>query len=228
METDEEPAIRSVGRPAQHYRHPKSRSGFGDSPWRLPRVRHGVVAARLACRPMDMGESLVGAYYRSVVGCQSVTYNTFLPNKQGEIDVIGLRLGSGVEVFAAEVAIHLESLQYGTYPQTVAKVAQKMRSAREFTQRVYAESELVIEFWSPVVPKGLVSQITALETEIGFHLVANAGFTERVRHVVKEASQHTKMTGEPACRMLQMLAHLRGWGARLVVDDAFFNQLTAL
>lgn len=36
--TDEEPATRSVGRPAQHYRPPERRSDFSDSLWRLPRA----------------------------------------------------------------------------------------------------------------------------------------------------------------------------------------------
>lgn len=161
---------------------------------------------------MDIGESLVGAYYRSVVGCHSVTYNTFLPDSQGEIDVIGLHIDQGVDVFAAEVAIHLDSLNYGGYEKTATKVLAKMRAARKFVDLVYDESHLTLEFWSPVVPSGLVKRIEDIQEEVGFRLVANQDFTDRIRMLTEAARVHTKTTGEPAYRMLQILTHLRGEG----------------
>lgn len=159
---------------------------------------------------MDIGESLVGSFYRQLKGCHSVLYNTFLPHAQGEIDVIALRLGAEVEVFAAEVAIHLESLQYGTYEVTTEKVTTKMVSARTYCEQVFRDAAVTLEFWSPVVPKGLVSSITERGQEHGFALVANDDFTERMQALIVEAAQHTKQTGEPAYRMLQLLTHLRG------------------
>jgi hypothetical protein len=62
---------------------------------------------------VDIGESLVGAYMRQVRGCHMVAFDTFLPNSQGEIDVIGVANAlDGVKVWVAEVAIHLNSLDY--------------------------------------------------------------------------------------------------------------------
>lgn len=52
-------------------------------------------------------------------GCYSVTFNTYLPTSQGEIDVIGVRLsedGAPPKVYLADVATHLDGLNYGTYP----------------------------------------------------------------------------------------------------------------
>lgn len=164
---------------------------------------------------MDIGESLIGSYYRSVVGCQSVTYNTFLPDKQGEIDVIAVRLETKPQVYAAEVAIHLESLNYGGYPKSAAKVSAKMRAAREFISRVYVDSVPTLEFWSPIVPKGLVALLSDLGEEHDFRLVANHEFTERIQTLVDRAREHTKVTGEPAYRMLQILTHLRGKGLKV-------------
>lgn len=161
---------------------------------------------------MDIGESLVGAYYRQLEGCHSVLYNNFVPHAQGEIDVIALRLGAGVEIFCAEVAVHLESLQYGTYPQTIEKVTTKMVTARAYCERVFRDSSIVLEFWSPIVPKGLVAAIRERGDEHGFMLVANGDFTDRVQKLMDAAGKHTKQTGELAYRMLQLLTHLRRHG----------------
>ena len=78
---------------------------------------------------MDMGESLVGAYMRQVRGCHTVAYNTFLPWGQGELDVIGVALPENdgpVRVWLAEVALHLDGLNYGSYAQTAVKVQAKV------------------------------------------------------------------------------------------------------
>lgn len=77
---------------------------------------------------MDIGESLVGAYFRHERQCHTVAFNQFLPGKQGEIDVIGIS-GEGVDqhVWLAEVAVHLDDLNYGGYSQTVTKVATRSR-----------------------------------------------------------------------------------------------------
>ena len=56
----------------------------------------------------DIGESLVGAYFRYVRRCEFVLFNTFLPGIQGEIDVIGIRLGTPRDVYFAEVTTHIE------------------------------------------------------------------------------------------------------------------------
>lgn len=72
---------------------------------------------------MDIGESLVGAYMRQVRGCHTVAFNTRL-QQQGELDVVGVANGAyGAEVWLAEVAIHLDGLNYagGTNVQTVDK-----------------------------------------------------------------------------------------------------------
>ncbi|ANH38347.1 hypothetical protein I601_1917 [Nocardioides dokdonensis FR1436] len=159
---------------------------------------------------MDMGESIAGAYLRHVEKCQSITFNTFLPDAQGEIDVIGVRLGEQIDVFVAEVAIHLEGLQYGTYDFTTKKVRTKMASARRYAERLYPTANLHLEFWSPIVPSGLVERIEQHAASEEFTLVANKEFTGRVQSLVDLASKHTKTTGEPAYRMLQLLTHLRG------------------
>jgi hypothetical protein len=121
---------------------------------------------------MDIGESLVGSYMRQVRDCYSVTFNTYLPTSQGEIDVIGVRLsedGTRPKVYLAEVATHLDVLNYNGYAATVTKVQTKMASARAYAAAIYPNAVVTVELWSPVVPSGLVSQLE----DCGGELVVN-------------------------------------------------------
>ena len=157
---------------------------------------------------MDVGESLVGAYMRQVRGCHTVAFNTHLPQGQGELDVIGVaNSDDGVEVWMAEVAIHLDSLNYGGgNRQTADKVAQKVAAARAYAAQVYRDITPVVELWSPVVPSGLVSDLADVEVD----LIVNDDFTARVNELALLAKTHTKLTGDDAYRFLQLLTHLRG------------------
>lgn len=156
---------------------------------------------------MDIGESLVGSYMRQVRDCHSVAFNTHVSH-QAELDVIGVSNGTGgVRVWFAEVAVHLEGLNYGGYEATAKKVAQKIAAARSYANEVYPEAaETRFEFWSPVVPQGLVDRLDEIEVD----LVVNATFTARVNQLAAEAAKHTRITGDDAYRFLQLLTHLRG------------------
>ena len=157
---------------------------------------------------MDIGESLVGAYMRQVRGCHTVAFNTHLP-QQGELDVVGVANGAhGAEVWLAEVAIHLDGLNYGggTNLQTVDKVAQKVAAARAYAAQVYQDVTPTVELWSPVVPARLVAALASVEVD----LIVNADFTARLNELAGLASQHSTLTGDDAYRFLQLLTHLRG------------------
>lgn len=156
---------------------------------------------------MDIGESLVGAYFRHERQCHTVAFNQFLPGKQGEIDVIGIS-GEGVDqhVWLAEVAVHLDDLNYGGYSQTVTKVATKVATAREYADNTYRGHQSTVEFWAPRVPSGLGALLAELDVE----LVINEEFTRRVNLLAALAASSTKQFGDDAFRFLQVLTHLRG------------------
>lgn len=82
----------------------------------------------------DIGESLVGSYLRYVKACEFVLFNTYLPGQQGEIDVIGIRLGNPRDVYFAEVTTHIGGMTYGGNASTVSKVKDKLARARGFAQ----------------------------------------------------------------------------------------------
>lgn len=157
---------------------------------------------------MEIGESLVGSYMRQVHGCHSIAYNTHT-SRQAELDVIGVADSpEGVHVWLAEVAVHLDGLNYGGYQRTVAKIGQKVDSARSYAMQVYPQAKRTVEFWSPVVPAGLTQQL--VDTLPHVHFVINDEFTQRVNELAAIARTSTSLSGDDAFRMLQLLTHLRG------------------
>ncbi|GAA1740536.1 hypothetical protein GCM10009809_40050 [Isoptericola hypogeus] len=157
---------------------------------------------------MEIGESLVGAYLRHVRGCHTVAYNAYLPEQQGEIDVIGIA-GAGEEqsVWIAEVAIHLDDLNYGGNAKSVETVRRKVDRALQYARNVYNEDSPTVEFWSPKVPPGIVSGLEAFED---ITLVLNHEFTRRVNELAAIAGKSTKQYGDDGFRFLQVLTHLVG------------------
>lgn len=136
-----------------------------------------------------------------------MTYNAFLPSRQGEIDVIGVAgHGTAIQVWLIEVAIHLDGLNYGGYEQTVMKITSKVVAAREYADDIYRDAKPTVEFWSPNVPSGLVARLRGIDVD----LVANDDFTSRINELAASASKTTKLSGEDGFRMLQILTHLRG------------------
>jgi hypothetical protein len=156
---------------------------------------------------MEIGESLVGAYMREVRLCETVAFNTRVRGSQSELDVIGVRAGTPVQVWLAEVATHLDGLNYGGYAQTTKKITDKVVAARAYAAKLYPEAEVTVELWSPIVPRGLLAQLAKTGVD---EVVANDGYTDRIRELVAEARKASSLTGDDAFRLLQLLTRLRG------------------
>jgi len=168
---------------------------------------------------MDIGESIVGAYMRYIRECEVVVYNTFLRDRQGEIDVVALKTGPPREVWVCEVTTHIGGMLYvgsGGSEGTVAKLRDKLERAREFAAVTFPRDTLHFEIWSPQVPKGKLTEAfealkeEAIELEMDLGFVVNEDYTEKIRDLVNHARKHQSATSEPAYRMLQVLTHLRG------------------
>lgn len=171
--------------------------------------------------PLDMGESLVGAYLRYGEECDFVVYGTQTEG-QGEIDVIGFQVDQR-RVWLCEVATHLDGISYGSAGMagTLTKVRQKVQRAVAFGDRMFPGQEKRFEWWSPKAGPTLSAhfpaicdELTTKETEVAF--VVNAEYADRVAVLFKQAKKGTKATPEPFFRSLQILAHLTGspmrWG----------------
>jgi hypothetical protein len=157
----------------------------------------------------EMGEYLVGAYLRLILGCDVVDYNARPPGGGleglGELDVIGFSFGKRI-AFLCEVTTHLGGLLIGRdRTATIDKLQQKHERQRTYAKKYLADFEHHFMFWSPVV---LSTFLPDLE-KIGFELFINAEYTKAIDKLRKEAKASTSDENNPAFRILQILEHLR-------------------
>lgn len=163
----------------------------------------------------DVGESLVGAYYRYVEGCEFVLFNTFLPGEQGEIDVIGMRLGTPRDIFFAEVTTHIRGMNIGGNAETIAKVTDKLARAQSFANLRFPDDRHHFAIWSPRVPVGaLTTAFTQMSTDFAardarLEFVINAEYGDRVQKLIDAAAASSKDTSDPAFRLLQVLVRVQ-------------------
>jgi hypothetical protein len=163
----------------------------------------------------DIGESLVGSYLRYVQGCEFVLFNTFLPGEQGEIDVIGIRLGTPRDIYFAEVTTHIDGMTYGGNKKTVDKVRDKLIRAQRFAREKFSEDRHYFQVWSPKVPIGAMTiAFDAMAAEFegrGDRLafVMNRSYGDAMQELINVAAKQSRATSDPAFRLLQVLTRVR-------------------
>ena len=166
--------------------------------------------------PEDIGENLVGSYLRYVEGCDLVVHNTFLAEKQGEIDVLGITLQPERQVIFAEVTTHILGMSYGDHDKTVRKLRDKIKRATDFADETFPDEPKRYEIWSPVVHEGkLTAALEELareysEVDLDVLFVVNQLYAERVQALIDHARRNSKATSDPAYRLLQVLTRVRG------------------
>ncbi len=167
---------------------------------------------------MDIGESLVGAYLRHVVGCDVVTYNSFFADRQGEVDVVGIENGEPRTIWLCEVTAHIGGMlitSRGDRPQEVI-LREKLERLHAFAEATFPGDSYRYEWWSPRVAVGKLTDVLReieQEWEVAgrdLRFVMNETYTERIRELAGDAAKNSSTTNEPAYRMLQVLTRLRG------------------
>jgi hypothetical protein len=167
---------------------------------------------------VDIGESLVGAYLRHVVACDVVVYNSFFSDRQGEIDVVGLKEGQPRTVWLCEATTHTGGMLIVRKGKNATEevIRDKLERLRHFAETTFPDEAHVYEWWSPRVSVGRLTQaMTQMEQAWGaqnrkLHFVINEIYTERIRELAQSAAHNSSTTNEPAYRMLQVLNCLRG------------------
>jgi hypothetical protein len=161
----------------------------------------------------EMGEYVVGAYLKVVLGCDHVGYNVRPPGGGlkglGELDVIGMHFKSAT-AYLCEVATHLDGLNYGRgNGDSNARIAAKVLRQQEYARENLAQfPNQVFMFWSPVVRGSvLIDELRKIE---GLKLFINEEYTEAVGQMRALARTRTSDSGNPFFRALQILEHLRG------------------
>ncbi len=130
----------------------------------------------------EVGELIVGAYLKKIVGCEIVSYNqrTLDEGEQREIDVLGINTSDdGKEVYLCEVVTHLDGLRYkgkpstdrwndfgsDNYQHTLETLWKKFTHNYEHVKKVWddednklwGEYSFILQLWSPKVPEGLLT-----------------------------------------------------------------------
>lgn len=160
----------------------------------------------------EIGEDLVGAYLREVVGCSLVNFNVRTGESQGEIDVIGLRVeGAHIsEVWLCEVSTHVNGLG-GYRGDAPGKILKKIAGVRKYAQATYPGVPRHIEVWSPKVTAGMLEKVAQVVLENpDVTLVANSEYADRVRQLATLARTTTAYRDSPSFRLLQILTRLPG------------------
>jgi Holliday junction resolvase-like predicted endonuclease len=162
---------------------------------------------------MEIGESLVGSYFKYIEGCKVVVYDTPLDGEQGDIDIIVLD-ETTEKVYICDVATHIQGLQYGNYDKTVKKLEEKIYRSAKFAKRNFNDKNVVFMIWSPRVPTGLEEKLTKLRKRIRnkvieIDFVINKVYTDKIEQLKKKAKENASATNEPAFRLLQILEHLK-------------------
>lgn len=163
-----------------------------------------------------MGESIVGSYLKHVEGCEFVSYNQRI-GEQGEIDVIGLPAITAKRVWLCEVASHIGGLQYGaSFAENTKKLEKKAEGAFRYAKQQFAGMDVHYELWAPSVAVGrLTDWMSDHERRMREHgrsvrYVYNLEYAERLSKLVELAKNDQRSTGEPAFRLLQIMARTNG------------------
>lgn len=162
--------------------------------------------------PTEMGEYVVGAYLKMVLGCDHVGFNVRPPGGGikglGEFDVVGMHFGSAT-AYLCEVATHISGLNYGKgNKEAPEKVIAKLRRQRDYARECLPLfNNQVFMFWSPNVPRGaMTDELSKIE---GLQLFINQTYTQAVDQLRTEARKTKADTGNPFFRALQIIEHLR-------------------
>lgn len=166
----------------------------------------------------EIGEYVVGAYLKIIIGCDYVDYNV-RPMEKGlkglsEFDVIGVKLEKGKEeVFLCEVSTHLDGLVYGSNCQiTFEKIVSKYKRQKDYRKKYIPDHfQVHYMFWSPVVLpkiKGML-EMEAKKSLNGLDFMINKKYLSVIEELKREAKKTTKTFGNPFFRALQILEHLR-------------------
>jgi hypothetical protein len=136
--------------------------------------------------------------------------------KQAEVDVLGISLSdNSPNIYAVDVAFHEAGLNYGSKPETVARVAKKcMRTAMcLYGYLNLKEGEII--FASPKIHNAIITDLlpfielsNKVLRDFGFEfhvrIIANGDFEEKILSPILVASQGISDTSELFLRSYQM------------------------
>lgn len=172
---------------------------------------------------MNIGEEIVSTYLQYVKGCEFIQNNLYLPDIQGEIDVVGVNLKKK-EIYICEVAVHLiTGLQYvkNNQPDNIARFVNKFSKEIEYANKYFREYKKHFMLWSPIVKNqgknakhNQMRDIAKIKTEIkrkhhvNIEFIINREFQNCLAILRNYAKKETKELKSPVLRLMQIEEHL--------------------
>ena len=167
----------------------------------------------------NLGEEIAGAYLKVVKKCEFIEYNLYIPDVQGEIDVVGIDV-KNKHLYVCEVATHLVTgLQYvaDSQPDNVNRFLKKFRKNITYAKKYFPDYEMHFMLWSPIVKNqganaknnqlNDVNEIkNTLKDEYGKDLVLiiNHEYKKCLNKLREYASTETKELKSPVLRLMQI------------------------
>lgn len=118
-----------------------------------PRLRlrcHG--SEEIAWRTTSAKAWLARTFAMSEAVNTSCSTHSF-PALQGEIDVIGIRLGTPRDVYFAEVTTHIEGMTYGGNASTVTKIRSRLERAHDFAAERFPGDDTTSRYGALACPR---------------------------------------------------------------------------
>jgi len=176
---------------------------------------------------MNIGEEIVSVYLQYIKDCEFIQKNLYLPDVQGEIDIVGINLKTK-EVYICEVAIHLiTGIQYVKNGRiiNVEKIVEKFSKDIEYANKYFKDYKKHFMFWSPIVKDQSqkakhnqmedMKQIQASLKEkyrkysIEIELIINDRFLSCLKELRDYARKETKESKSPVLRLMQVEEYLK-------------------
>jgi hypothetical protein len=158
----------------------------------------------------EIGEYIVGAYLRIILGCEFISYNVrrLEGSTRGlnEIDVIGLDLDNNT-AYLCEVTTHIRGLLYKDNQTTIERIKKKYKNLKDYAKEYLPHFEIHYMFWSPIVSEGYLTD--NLINIKGLELIINSDYTKCVNELRERAKIMSNDSCNPFFRTLQILERLK-------------------
>jgi hypothetical protein len=171
----------------------------------------------------NIGETLVGDYLKVIRKCDFVEFNLYMPDVQGEIDVVGIN-AKKKEIYICEVATHLVTgLMYVNpkekTPDNVDRFVKKFTKNIKYANKYFPEPEYKRQFmlWSPIIKNQKtgakynqtddIAKIRAVIHErfqVDIEVISNQDYMNCLNELRLYARTETKELKSPVLRLFQI------------------------
>ena len=175
---------------------------------------------------MNIGEEIVMAYLQYIKGCEFIQSNLYLPDIQGEIDVVGIDIDNK-KIYVCEVAIHLiTGLQYVHQTEkrrnNVKKLVDKFSKDIEYAMKFFPDYEKIAMLWCPIVKNQKIGSknnqlndvmeiknIIKEKYDVELMTIVNKDFMDCLNELKYFAVNDTKDNKSPVIRLMQIEGYLK-------------------